>query len=251
MDIKDLNKVQLILLALLLSFVTSIATGITTVTLMQQAPPSVTVPINRIIQQTVEKVVPIEGKTTVETVIIKEEDLVVEAIAMNQGATFSVSKEIRDQNNQEVEVDAGFGVAVSNAGFLAVDAVLVPGEGKYFVENSSGKFNADFVAKNESGFSFLKIGTALSSPKDPEFSLPKVGDLSQMKRGQKVIVLGENTNSFIFEGGTSIKLNTTQSMAGGLVLNLAGEVLGMALLNDQKTFVSIKEVNEAFSSLKI
>ena len=60
MDIKDLNKTQLILLALLLSFVTSIATGITTVTLMEQAPSSVTIPITRIIKQTVEKIVPVE-----------------------------------------------------------------------------------------------------------------------------------------------------------------------------------------------
>ncbi len=58
MDVKDLNKQQLILLAVLLSFVTSIATGITTVTLMQQAPDSVAVPITRIVRETVEKVVP-------------------------------------------------------------------------------------------------------------------------------------------------------------------------------------------------
>lgn len=66
MDIKELNKTQLILLAVLLSFVTSIATGITTVTLMQQAPASFTVPVTRIIRETVEKIVPIESvsKTT-------------------------------------------------------------------------------------------------------------------------------------------------------------------------------------------
>ena len=58
MDIKDLNKQQLILLAILLSFVTSIATGITTVTLMDQAPKSVTVPVTRIVRETVEKIVP-------------------------------------------------------------------------------------------------------------------------------------------------------------------------------------------------
>ena len=80
MDIKDLNKSQLILLAILLSFITSIATGIVTVTLMQQAPESVTVPINRVIQQTVEKIQQVEGKTTVQTVVVKEEDLVVDAI---------------------------------------------------------------------------------------------------------------------------------------------------------------------------
>ena len=49
MDIKDLNKSQLILLAVfLLAFITSIATGITTVTLMQQAPTSITIPINKV-----------------------------------------------------------------------------------------------------------------------------------------------------------------------------------------------------------
>ena len=58
MEMKDLDKSQLILLAILLSFVTSIATGITTVSLMQRAPSSITVPINRVIQQTVEKIAP-------------------------------------------------------------------------------------------------------------------------------------------------------------------------------------------------
>lgn len=60
MDLKDLNKSQLILLALLLSFVTSIATGITTVTLMEKAPQSVAVPINRVVRETIEKIVPAE-----------------------------------------------------------------------------------------------------------------------------------------------------------------------------------------------
>ena len=88
MDIKDLNKPQLILLAVLLSFVTSIATGITTVTLMQQAPASFTAPVNRVIRQTVEKIQQVEGKTTVQTVVVKEEDLVVDAIAKNKSAVF-------------------------------------------------------------------------------------------------------------------------------------------------------------------
>lgn len=67
MDIKELNKSQLILLAVLLSFVTSIATGITTVTLMQQAPNSVTVPLTQIVRETVEKVVPASVTSTVST----------------------------------------------------------------------------------------------------------------------------------------------------------------------------------------
>ena len=88
MDIKDLNKTQLILLAVLLSFVTSIATGITTVTLMQQAPKSITTPINRVVQQTIEKIQQVEGKTVTQTVVVKEEDLVVDAIAKNKSSIF-------------------------------------------------------------------------------------------------------------------------------------------------------------------
>src|SRR3972149_5054775 len=96
MDIKDLNKSQLILLAVLLSFITSIATGITTVTLMQQAPASFTVPVNRIIKQTVEKIQQVEGKTVTQTVVVKEEDLVVDAIAKNQWSGFTLSKEVNN-----------------------------------------------------------------------------------------------------------------------------------------------------------
>ena len=64
MEMKELNKSQLILLALLISFVTSIATGIAAVTLMQQAPASITTPINKIVKQTVEKIVQVDGSGT-------------------------------------------------------------------------------------------------------------------------------------------------------------------------------------------
>src|SRR3990167_7793476 len=122
MDIKDLNKSQLILLAILLSFITSIATGITTVTLMQQAPSSVTIPINRVVRETVEKIVPVPGKNTVQTIVIKEEDLVVDAIAKNKSAVFTITKEKQDLlEDKTVEVDAGQGFAISKEGFIVVD----------------------------------------------------------------------------------------------------------------------------------
>ena len=56
MDIKELNKTQLILLTLLITFVVSIATGIITVSIMQQMPKSVPQTINNVIQRTIEKI---------------------------------------------------------------------------------------------------------------------------------------------------------------------------------------------------
>ncbi|MGH7249532.1 MAG: hypothetical protein ACREGC_01015 [Minisyncoccia bacterium] len=250
MDIKDLNKSQLILLAVLLSFVTSIATGITTVTLMQQAPSSFTTPINRVVQQTVEKIQQVEGKTTVQTVVVKEEDLVVDAIAKNQSAVFAVTKDGLNAEFQPAEISAGRGFAVSTNGTIVADATLVPGNESYYVKNSSGKFKAQFISTDKAGFSFLKIGEAVNGTDKVSFTVPTFGDLSQMKVGQKVLTLGGMVDSSIFEGlnaDKNIDLVVVKENAGGLVLNLDGEALGIALFDQNSPFASIQVINDALS----
>lgn len=247
MDIKDLNKSQLILLAILLSFITSIATGITTVTLMEQAPSSVTVPINRVVRQTVEKIEQVQGKTTVQTVVVKEEDLVVDAIAKNQSAVFSITKGATDENGNSIEVSAGRGFAVSNDGVVVADSALVYEGGNYFVKNASGKFKADFISGDKAGFSFLKIGTPLDEQSKLSLAVPVSGDLNKMKAGQKIIILGDAISSFIFDGNKEIKINTGKTNSGGLVLNLDGEALGIALANEVISFASIDLINGALN----
>ena len=242
MDIKDLNKSQLILLAVLLSFITSIATGITTVTLMQQAPTSFTMPVNRIIKQTIEKIQQVEGKTTVQTVVIKEEDLVVDALAKNKSAIFYITKETQDIDGKSVEVSAGRGFVVSDEGIIVADSSLVPDSRVYYVKNDSGKFKADFVSLDKNGFSLLKIGAPLDEKNKIAFTVPAFGDLSKMKIGQKIIFLGNTISSFIFEGDKDIKVNVTRSNAGGLILDLDGEVLGIALFGDTASFASIDSI---------
>ncbi|MBP9802857.1 MAG: hypothetical protein KBD14_00940 [Candidatus Pacebacteria bacterium] len=64
MDIKDLNKGQFILLMILVCFVVSIATSITTYSLISQAPESVKRPITQVVQRTVERIVEVpQGET--------------------------------------------------------------------------------------------------------------------------------------------------------------------------------------------
>jgi len=58
MDIEKLNKSQIVLLTLLVSFVTSIATGIVTVSLIDQTPPAITQSVSRIVRETVQSAVP-------------------------------------------------------------------------------------------------------------------------------------------------------------------------------------------------
>jgi hypothetical protein len=246
MDIKDLNKSQLILLAVLLSFVTSIATGITTVTLMQQAPTSFTVPVNRVIQQTVEKIQQVEGKTVTQTVVVKEEDLVVDAIAKNKEATYVVTKEVVDSDGKNIEASYGRAFSVSTDGVLVADGNFVSDKGTYYVKNDSGKFKATFISLDKTGFSFLKMGDPVDDKSKLAIILPNFGDFDKMKAGQKVIVLGNNISTLIFEGKT-IDINATKANAGSIVLNIDGEVVGI-ILAGETSFVSIKSILESLKA---
>ena len=85
MEMEELTKSQIILLVLLVSFVTSIATGIVTVSLLAQTPPAITQTVNRVVERTVETVVPGENQaasvvTKETTVVVKEDDLIAESI---------------------------------------------------------------------------------------------------------------------------------------------------------------------------
>src|SRR3989338_5721751 len=233
MDIKEINKGHLTYLSVYLRFTTSLATGNTIVS---------------VFKQTIEKIEQVEGKTTVQTVIVKEEDLVVDDIAKNKSAIFAVSKEILDVDGKTIEVSAGRGFAVSVDGIVAVDANLVPDKGVYYVKNDSGKFKADFMSLDKAGFSFLKIGASLDEKNKLVFTVPVFGDMEKMKIGQKVLLLGKTISSSIFEGNKNVNINVAKSNAGGLVLNLDGEALGIALFGDTTNFASIGAITEALKS---
>jgi hypothetical protein len=102
MDVKELNKAQLILLSILISFVTSIATGVATFALLQQAPESVKVPINRIVKQTVERIVEVQkGQTLSEDDLKLIEDLK----ALKPLIDKLASEEIKDIDTTNVSIE--------------------------------------------------------------------------------------------------------------------------------------------------
>ncbi len=81
----DLSKTQVILLTLFITFVTSIATGVVTVTLLDQSPPGVTQTINRVVEKTIEKVIsPAETKEV--RVIVSESQMMSEAVRKAKSA---------------------------------------------------------------------------------------------------------------------------------------------------------------------
>ncbi len=209
MDIKDLNNQQLILLALLVSFITSIATGIVTVTLMDQAPPGVTQTINRVIEKTVQVVAPevISTKEVVkETIIIKEEDLIIKAAEKNaenvvvlgviQQDTFRLLKGEKEEDRKFFEILPGSGFILSPDGLLIVDARLVSDSTKiYAIKTLSGEIyrTRALTFDSENNIALLEIvpreesdGKLETLPVFPEISL---ADSDAIKVGQTAIAL--------------------------------------------------------------
>ncbi len=249
MEIKDLNKSQLILLALLLSFVTSLATGITTVTLMQQAPESLITPITQVVRETVDKVIPQAAAPAPTVTVVKEEDMIVSAVASNKSAIFSVTKSVPDQTGKMVDTKIANAFAVSDKGVVVTDPASVSssiaGTGTYFLENASGRFNSSVLPGGSGKFSLLQIGTPVNQTDKISFSTPKSADIAGMKAGQELLVLGDGIYSFIYDGNPDLSPDQVKLSGDSLVINLDGEALGFVLSGSG--FVPFSAVNSALT----
>ncbi len=138
MDIKDLNKSQLILLAILLSFVTSIATGITTVTLMQQAPASFTVPVTRIVRETVEKIVPSETIPKTQALSAEEKKLLADLKAIKPLTVTLFLKGVPATETEAAVEDKVLGTGLFLGNNKVVIASIIPEqkEGEVYIVKS-------------------------------------------------------------------------------------------------------------------
>lgn len=153
MDIKDLDKKQLILLTFLITFVVSIATGIVTVSLMNKAPKSVPQTINNVIQRTIEKVTTVEVPTSEEKAPSKKESFIEDQNVMVP--IYSVVK--IEENLSEEMKEVGQGVIISDSGIVLVESSILSENLKYKVVLNKINFNLDVLKKFDNGFTLMKI----------------------------------------------------------------------------------------------
>jgi S1-C subfamily serine protease len=200
---EELTKTQIILLSLLLSFVTSIGTGIITVSLLNVAPPNVTQTINRVVERTVEKVVPSQNSNTVTketTVVVKEEDLIVDSIKKNAKSIVRVNgPSLEDGNNFY-----GLGLVVSKEGTLIVSKKNISLAGSYVATFPDGKKYPLGIptVSDKSDFAFFKT---LPDPKDNYVFYPvQFTDSSDsLQLGQTAIALGGKEKNTVTIGRIS------------------------------------------------
>lgn len=264
----DLNKNQLILLTLLVSFVTSIGTGIITVALLQEAPSGVTQVINRVVERTIEQVTPIntggktETKETQVTVVVKEEDQVIDAISKNSKSI------VRIRDNALVDgVPAFYGMGI----LINSDGTVVSGNRD--IANTATTYTAIFpngsshlmkYVGGEKGIAVFKIAADASKPLT---TLPVTLATSPSQLGQTAITLDGTDKNIVSIGRiTSITDTSVGSKdsgfietdiaskaktIGGPLLNLSGEIIGIRTsFNDgTQSFISVSVMQSVIPNI--
>ncbi len=254
MNLEDLSKTQLVLLTLLVSFITSIATGIMAVALLtsqnQQSP--ITRTINNVIEHTIEKVVPSDTKTK-EAPAVTSQDQITNAIA---GASKSIVRiyttldpTASTTNISEKGVFHGIGVLVSSDGlFLVPDSLAIKGR-TYTVETGNGiQTPATIVAEGRGDVALMKMTLATNTP---TLSSATLGTPASLKLGQTVVGVGGESRTSVSVGtisslvsgeGDSIKAIEAEtagvSTLGSVLISSSGLALGL-YLPDSKTYAPI------------
>ncbi|MEK7662511.1 MAG: serine protease [Patescibacteria group bacterium] len=264
---EDLNKNQLVLLALLVSFVTSIATGIVTVSLMEQAPQSVTQTINKVVTQTIEKVVTEKAPAAViET--IPEEDKISSAVEKNSGSLIKVKL---TKGGEKV----GAGFIITQGGIMVSDvnpSDFAPEASYYAIFPDGAEKEIKFLKMDDSGFSLFSV---METPdKKVQFNPVILGDSNSLKVGQTILFLTYSSElekgiisglvrDITTEGAASstpenapaaekktiklIKINTPISLAnsGSPIIDLGGRVIGIAIYrNGNKAVIPANLIKE-------
>ncbi len=261
---EDLTKHQLILIVLLVTFVTSIATGIITFTLLSEAPVEVTQQINRVVEKTIERVVTEPGKPdkVITTVVVNEEDRVLESIAKNEKSIVRLKTTGADGS----EIFSGLGLVMSADGIIVADLRSYNAASPFVISFSDGKTypSGKVFVDNEKSLVFIK--TSLSQNENPKYTFyPAVfGDSDGLKIGQTLIVIsGRDSNAAsigkIFqlsfgEDKKTVKnifsdIKVSKSHFGSPALSLSGEVVGLEApfgeLDTEYSFVPINIVKSA------
>jgi len=281
MDLEELNKTQIILLTLLVSFVSAIATSIFTVKILEEAPPAVTQTINRIVERTIERVVPADPSTgTLEqtvieketTIVVKEDDLITESIDRNKRKIVRLVTITGDESTEASEEELadreivfhGIGIIISEGGLIAT-ASIVADVVKLVAISDSGKEYTTEVINTSGDISYLQIAGA----EDETISLSPVTfvDETTLKLGQTVISIGgeERTSvstgiiaSFVEEEVvydevtetvlTAIRTNIGGSIPGSPLVNIFGEIVGIDVLQTPGVFTSSNLIQSGIQS---
>ncbi len=249
-NIEHLSKSQIVLLALLVAFVSSIATGIVTVSLMDQAPPIVASTVNRVIEKTVETVIaaPVAGQhaaaaipatviTNEKTIVISESQQIAKAV---EGVSPSI---VRIFSSGGEPTFIALGVVIDGGGTIATDNAAIGERPEAILATADNVRVRAFVTRRdaEHGIAYLKTSTTTEAEAQKPLTWKPVAIASAKPvLGAAIVALSGKTVSRIAsglvtallqtDGGTVIDTNITDNsiMSGSALVDTSGNLIGLS-----------------------
>jgi len=225
---EHLTKTQLVLLVLLVSFITSLVTGIVTVTLVNQAPPAMTQTIHKVIEKaTISKENGQEEKTE-SVIVITQEDLIIKLVRESQNAVVSViaTKDLpvyeeyfvnpfqdddffgqiippeffpnlqipqyRQNGTEKKQISSGTGFFVTEDGMIVTNQhVVADKDAEYsIVMNNGTRLSAKILAIDPmQDIAILKVDGS-------GYSYLPLGNSEKLSAGQTVVAIGNTLGEF-------------------------------------------------------
>ncbi|MEK7460032.1 MAG: hypothetical protein AAB628_00565, partial [Patescibacteria group bacterium] len=181
------------------SFVSSMATAIVVVTLMQQAPEPVLQSITNVVEKTIERIVPTVVEKPGKTIVVKDEDLLVAAIERNNKSVVSF-RVVGEDGEARL---SGIGTIISSDGLVITDKANF-GSGVLTTTIGGTKYLLEVISNEKEGslgLGKLKLVSPTASGTTPVSFIPVTfGDMSTLKVGQTAIVLGGRDGKTITTG---------------------------------------------------
>jgi hypothetical protein len=232
---EHLTKQQIVLLTLLVSFITSLSTGIVTVSLMDQSP-TVTKTVNQIIEKTIAS----PQTAAVGLVSISVQDQVASATARVSSSTVR----IKDASGTTI----GLGIIISKTGAIMTDRNMIDQTQTYSATLSNGVSVplSLSISNNTTGEPIFLIPTASYTNGSPITFVPatvvsgyglgqKIFSLSSSDPSSDSLALGEGLITQV--GTTSIATSIPGTgTVGAPLFDIQGNIIGMQA---SSTFIEI------------
>lgn len=238
MNIEELSKSQLILLTILVNFVTSIATGILTVSLLDNAPPFVTQTVNRVVERTIETVAAAAPAAIVQAPAPSNQELVTSALAADAARAVAIYALEAGTSTPAIAV----GTYLPKSQVVATAALdMLPQEA--LIEFANGSYAPASLAEQGGGIAIYGFADGAVLPKA---SSPTLVASSDLKLGETVLAIsidGSAATGIVARvGKTGVHTTLPDIGAGSAAVDLAGNLVGIGVGGTPGLLISAEKI---------
>jgi hypothetical protein len=227
MNIEEMSKSQLILLTILVNFVTSVATGILTVSLLDHAPAIVTQTVDRVVDHTIETIAQAAPAAIAQAPAPSNQDLVTAALGAD--ATRVVAIYAASTGTSTPSLAVGTYLPKASAVVTATQTT-VPLPQEVLVVFPGGTSAPASIAHAGGGVTIYGFANNATLPKADSPSLVSSSDL---KLGETTVAIGADgsaSTGIVARVGTDgIHTTLPDIGAGSAAVDLSGDLIGIAV----------------------